>query len=117
MTGQKEHKMKENDTAEWNSGNTKVEGGIIQMKKASRSKIGRKKEGSKGSKLDKGILIAMFVNAMMKPIILHANLNISRTFKKINKQDKIIHNNLSNIKIQTIYYDIWLNMDEQNEHQ
>lgn len=88
MTGQKENKMEENDTAEWNSGNTKVEGGIIQMKRASKSKIGRKKEGNKGSKLDKHILKAMFVNAIMKPIILHANLNISRTFKKIKKQVK-----------------------------
>lgn len=88
MTGQKENKMEENDTAEWNSDNTKVEGGIIQMKRASKSKIGRKKEGSKSSKLDKRILIAMFVNAIMKPIILHANLNTSRTFKKIKKQVK-----------------------------
>lgn len=88
MTGQKENKMEENDTAEWNSGNTKVEEGIIQMKRASKSNIGRKKEGNKGSKLDKRILIAMFVNVIMKPIILHANLNISRTFKKIKKQVK-----------------------------
>lgn len=82
MTRQKENKTEENNTAEWNSVNMKVEGGIIQMKKA--SKVGRKKEISKGDN----------VNAInVEPIILHANIKINRTSKNINKQYKIIYNN------------------------